>query len=341
MATQALKPSKIILLFLLIALTSFGTLYAHFHYPAPNLAEPSTESEPTLPAEPALPEPVNFQPTVDAWLTTISGKAGVYIYDLDLEQVSADYQSTTVFRSESLYKLFVAYKGYQDLTAGLTSPTDPVSSGHNRAKCLDLSIRESHSPCAEALRHQIGIDHLNQVIKNEWGIPNTNIANLNSTAQDVTKVMQLLLTDPNFSAETHATIKDSLLNQPCTNNGLCSGCCNWRQGLPSGFSSDIKVYNKVGWLHSGTGNIWTYYHDTALVEFPARNSTTTPVENQPSALQNSEPTPLEPNKPRHFLITIMTSRVHFRDIARLATDLETFFYQNPWHFIPLMYNKRC
>ena len=94
---------------------------------------------------------------------------------------------------------------------------------------------------------------------------------------------------------------DSFLNQPVT-------AYNWRQGLPSGFSDAVKVYNKVGWQYmideeDEEGNVvkghWEVYDDAAIIEF---------TENE-----------------RHFIVVVMTSNVDFRQIRRFGTMIEEHY----------------
>lgn len=80
-----------------------------------------------------------------------------------------------------------------------------------------------------------------------------------------------------------------MLNQPATTY-------NWRQGLPSGFSENVKVYNKVGWL-SLDGRSWKYYHDTAFLEFTNTN--------------------------RHFLVVALTENVDSSKLVELGKTLES------------------
>ena len=58
-----------------------------------------------------------------------------------------------------------------------------------------------------------------------------------------------------------------MLDQPSITSNLCGGTCNFRAGLPSGFSNAVKVYNKVGFESDGVGK-WLIYNDAAILEFP-------------------------------------------------------------------------
>ena len=87
-------------------------------------------------------------------------------------------------------------------------------------------------------------------------------------------------------------MKDSFLNQPVTEY-------DWRQGLPSGFSDAVNVYNKVGWAYNDEGEVWDIYNDAAIIEFP--------------------------EKDRHFIVVVMTNKVPYQQIRKLGTMIEEEF----------------
>lgn len=250
----------------------------------------NTSSKPAIKNDTPL---IDLQLVVDNWLTTISGTAGVVIYDLDNGQTVAEYNSAQLFGTASLYKLFVAYEGYRQAEKGLVDLNDKNYVGtYTRGECLDLMIRESYSPCAEKMWSEIGNTQLEQIITDEYKLKNTTV--LTSTPTDIAVMMNLYYRHPDLSAKTWEIIKDTMLNQPTTKY-------NWRQGLPSGFSNSVNVYNKVGFEYSGTGDIWNFYHDAAIVEFPDLG--------------------------RHYIVVVMTSHVAPAQIAQLATQLETAIRQ--------------
>lgn len=231
-------------------------------------------------AEPG-PEPIDFQPLVEQWANEVGGEKSILIYDLDLNEVAAEYNTAKSYNVASLYKLFVVYEGYRRLERG--------EWGTDKLRCLDLAIRESNSACAESLWAIIGHDTLQNIVRNELGFTNTYVSSITSNAEDITKIMKLYYEHPEFSDETVEKIKDSMLNQPITTY-------NWRQGLPSGFTNRVKVYDKVGW--DWGGKTWNVYHDTAIVVFPEID--------------------------RHFIVTVLTRRINHTKIAELGRRIESF-----------------
>lgn len=240
------------------------------------------------------PEKIDFQPVVNEWVKSVGGTKSVLIYDLDRDEVAGSYNTEENYNTASLYKLFVVYEGYRRLESGEWQANEPAgSTGHTVLECLDLAIRESYSPCAETLWARIGHSELDEIIKKDFGIVNSDISTLTSNPEDIQKMMKLFYEHPDIKDETLvARMKDSFLNQPKTTY-------DWRQGLPSGFSDEVNVYNKVGWAFNADGNYWDIYHDTAIIEFP--------------------------EKDRHFIVVAMTNKVPYQQIRKLGTIIETEF----------------
>ena len=236
---------------------------------------------------------IDFQSVVDEWTRSVAGEKSVIIYDLDLNKMVGSYNTTKKYNTASLYKLFVVYEGYRKLETGEWKEDELVgSTGYTILECLDKSIRESYSPCAEALWAKIGHDELDEIIEKDFKITNSEISSLISNPEDVLKIMKMFYRHSDIKSENYlAVLKDSFLNQPKTTY-------DWRQGLPSGFSDNAKVYNKVGWEYNESG-YWNIYHDTAIVEFPEKN--------------------------RHFIVIVMTNRVPFQKIRELGSEIEKEF----------------
>lgn len=238
---------------------------------------------------------IDFQPTVDEWIKSTGGKKSVLIYDLDRDEQSAAYDVDKIHNTASLYKLFVVYEGYRRVQNGdWVGSKKAGKTGYTILKCLDLAIRESNSPCAEALWEMMGADNLDNIISSDFDIYNSDISVLTSTVSDIGKIMKLFYYHPDIKdGNLVNNMKDSFLNQPITEY-------DWRQGLPSGFSNRAKVYNKVGWEHNAENNYWNIYNDAAIVEFPEQN--------------------------RHFIVVVMTSRVSNEQIGELGKMIEEKFF---------------
>ena len=263
----------------------------------PEFIKKDPEPEPEPEPEPAPVKDVDFQAAVEAWAKKAGGQAGVYIYDLDNEKVVADYHSNEKFSTASLYKLFVVYEGYRRLESGEWQETSKLGgTGKTILKCLDLAIRESNSPCAEALHSKIGYNKMAKIIEDDFGLKNTSAKSLYSTPEEIAKMMKIFYEHKDITnADYLAQIKDSFLNQPKTTY-------DWRRGLPKGFSSKVDVYNKVGWEYYEEGKYWKIYNDAAIVKFKDEN--------------------------RNFVVVEMTNKVGLSNIVNLGKTIEAEFYNN-------------
>lgn len=288
------------LIFLSVAVLSFAICFVISAAITSDNNESAPENtEPVATSEVKKPNFIDLQPTLDEWLSTTSGTKSVIIYDLDNDRVAAEYQPDQTFSTASLYKLFPVYLGYTEVEKGDLDPNTKLVSGYTVSRCLDLAIRESNSTCAEGLIQILGPQAVQQAAE-EWGTKNTNIHSLQSTPADIVKVLQKYYTHPELSNETYNKILDSMLNQPATTSDLCDGYCDWRQGLPKGFTDNsTKVYNKVGWDYNPEG-YWNLYNDAAIVEIA-------------SDLQDT---------PHHYAIVVMTSHINPNKIAALGAKIE-------------------
>ena len=252
------------------------------------------EDEENVAVEPARVQTIDFQPVIDEWVESVAGSKGVMIYDLDLDIVAGKYNADEKFATASLYKLFVVYEGYRRVQNGEWS-TDEL-------ECLDLAIRESNSACAEAMWAKIGRGTLDTIVQNDFGLTRVSVGSLRATPREIMQMMKIFYEHEEITDEALTSrMMDSFLNQPVT-------AYNWRQGLPSGFSDAVKVYNKVGWQYmideeDEEGNVvkghWEVYDDAAIIEF---------TENE-----------------RHFIVVVMTSNVDFRQIRRFGTMIEEHY----------------
>ena len=254
---------------------------------------------------PKKPIYVDLSAVVNNWANNATGLTSVYVYDLDYNQIAGQFYAEKSYNTASLYKLFVVYEGYLRVAEGTWKLDEPYLSNSagsfTRGDCLDLALRESYSPCAEKLWDEIGRDALDEIIATKFGITNSDISQLTSNVADIASMLKIYYEHKGLPDELVNKIKDSMLVQPPTNKeGTCANLCDWRQGLPSGFSDKATVYNKVGWLHSGRGQLWSYYHDAAIVELPDPNT---------GAIH-------------HYIVVVMTSNSYVAEISDFASQLE-------------------
>ncbi|MDO5480733.1 MAG: serine hydrolase [Candidatus Saccharibacteria bacterium] len=215
------------------------------------------------------PEFLDLSEVVRNWGESTGGEISAYVYDLSNERIAGAFHSEVSFEMRSIYKLFVAYEGYRRISLGVWGDDADYlvneAGSLSRLDCLDLMIRESHSGCAEKMWDEIGREELDGIVRNEFMLFSTSVSGLTTNVADVAKMMVRFYKNEGISGDLVERMKDSFLNQPATNReGLCEGLCDWRQGLPAGFSEKVKVYDKVGWLNAETG--WEVYNDAAIIE---------------------------------------------------------------------------
>ncbi|MBR3204770.1 serine hydrolase [Candidatus Saccharibacteria bacterium] len=214
----------------------------------------------------------NLQSVLRSWRTFGMNdfRQAVYIIDLDRNEVIGELDAQSKYSMESLYKLFVAYEGYKAVEVGSLDGKAESFEGKTVEECLDLMVRESNSGCAENILDKIGESNMDSIIASNWGLQNSSISDLSTTAEDMARAMQYIYKHKDISPENWKKLKDSMLNQTAKiADDFCKDGCSLRQGLPSGFTRGTKVYDKVGWKNNGS--YWVYYNDAAILEFPEQN----------------------------------------------------------------------
>lgn len=245
-----------------------------------NTTDQDPNTTPSLPSvipnpAPSDPQPssafLNLQPTLDQWISSLSSseRAGVMIYDLDHHRVAAEYNANQVFNVASIYKLLFVYDGYQQIALGKDQPDQFFTRTSDKGRltlsaCLDLTIRESYNGCADVLAsNPARQSRVTKLIQN-LSMSRTSNHGLESTATDLTKLLYQYWQHDDLTPELWDLLADSMLNQPPT--AIDSETTyDWRQGLPAGFSNQVKVYDKVGWDWDETH--WNIYADAAILDF--------------------------------------------------------------------------
>ena len=197
---------------------------------------------------------ISLQPTVAAWAAKQSGRASVIVYDLANKKIVASLNPDRQYFTASIYKLYVAYIGYQKIADGTYDANDPYLNGYTRAECLDAMIRDSYSPCGEKWWNELGKQALTAKLET-YGLDNTSMTGLYTSAADAAIILQRLFEGKDLTKTHTGEFLDSLKDQPD----------KYQRGLPSGFSNST-VYNKVGW--NGT----VEWHDTAIITLPNGHS---------------------------------------------------------------------
>lgn len=239
---------KIILFIVLLAVIG-ATWWRVSNRKTENISNPDqSQNQTQINTKPSLPV-IDLQPTIDSWASKQSGSASVVVIDLANNKTIASLNPDKAYFSASIYKLYVAYEGYQKVADGTYKMDDSYLAGYNRGKCLDEMIRSSYSPCGEKMWAELGKENLTKKLKT-YGLKNTDMTGLQTSAADAAIILQRLFEKKDLSEEHVNLFLDSLKTQPE----------KYRVGLPAGFKNST-VYNKVGWNEN------LEWHDTAIVTF--------------------------------------------------------------------------
>lgn len=229
-----------------------------------------TEIEDKISDKDKIEDELSLQSVINSWYSSVSRETdkGVLVYDLDNDKIVGSVDEDKSFETASIYKIFVAYEGYRNLDIGIWNEEDESYGDMRVGECLDKTIRESHSGCAENILAKMGGEtQLDAILRSRYDLKNTSVERLETTASDVARFLQIIYRHREISNDSYSKMADSMLNQPPTEMDICDeGRCDWRMGLPAGFSADAKVYNKVGW--NWDGSHWESWNDAAIVEFP-------------------------------------------------------------------------
>lgn len=229
------------------------------------MATASVEPVSTKAAETVAPAPINqaasanttaapsefatkqkvFTPELQQFLKKRSGSYGVSVGDVNGNQY-ADVNADKVFPSASIYKLYVAYAGYQLVDSGKANGAESYQGGRTRLQCLDAMIRTSDSPCAEKMAAELGKPALDVKLK-AYGLTSTSVRSLTTTAHDAARILTLIQLGTDLSADSRTRLIDSMQYQ------------KYRNGIPKGFTN-ATVYNKVGFRDL------VEYNDVALIK---------------------------------------------------------------------------
>ncbi len=245
----------IILAFLLVVVTGLFLILKPDDKPISDNSLPTTsDQQPKAPTAKKTAPLVNLQPVVDYWAAKQTGTTSVVVYDLANDKTVASLNPSEQYFTASLYKLFVAYIGYQKVADGTYNLSDTYLSGYNRGQCLDTMIRDSYSPCGEKMWNELGKSNLTTKMK-AYGLKNTDLTGLTTSAKDTSIILKKIFNGDDLPAKYRKLYLDSMKTQPAL----------YRRGLPSGFSKSV-VYNKVGW------NGQVEWHDGAIITLPSGRS---------------------------------------------------------------------
>lgn len=205
-----------------------------------------TSDETEVPEPLPLFDTAELKKTLINWDNALSGVASVVVLDENGTELASINKDRSYFAA-SIYKLYVAYFGYQKIDAGLADPDEQYINGHTRMECLDLMIRESDSPCAEKMWVELGKQNLTDQLV-ELGVVGTSMTNIRTRADNAAAMLALISQGEGLSQASQQAFLESAEGQV------------YRDSLNKGFSDRVTVYNKIGFRDL------IEYHDVAIIE---------------------------------------------------------------------------
>ena len=187
-----------------------------------------------------------LQQSIKKWAIANPGSYSVVVGEVD-GKVLASFNEDQSYFMASIYKLYLAYMGYQKIDDGTWSSEQPYLDGKTRGQCLDAMIRTSDNPCGEKMLTEIRREYQQNLKK--IGINKTSINTFMTNVGDVNKILVLINKGEGLSPKSQSKLMDSMVGQ------------KFRNGLPVGFK-DSRVYDKVGFRGQQE------YHDAGIIELP-------------------------------------------------------------------------
>lgn len=249
-------PLLLVALLLLVAFGFYLVADTAVDDEAPQQETQAVEEEAAEDEGPIEPLP-GVQAELDEVLASVRGVHSVLIEDPLAGVELASHRPDETYFTASIYKLYVAYMGLQDIQAGLYEPDEPYNQGRSRMECIEVMLRDSDSPCPEQMWEEQG-----RVTGNERlagvGLTNTDLLDISTTVRDANVILKRLYSEEDLDEERTAVMRENLRDFPER---------EFRQGLPSAFDGvdDIVVYNKPGLYDEG----WL---DAAIIELPSGRS---------------------------------------------------------------------
>jgi beta-lactamase class A len=193
---------------------------------------------------------IDLQPVIEVWEAKQAATYSIVVYDLQAKKNIASLLPDENYFAASLYKIYVAYLSLLDIQNGQMEGGEELTGGLTRKECIDKMIRESHSPCGEAMMADMGTTNLNRRV-GELGMSGTFFNGIRTTAADTALILQHIANKRNLNEENTSFLLDAMRTQDA----------RYKRGLATG-APDATWETKVGW------NEQDNYHDIGIMTMP-------------------------------------------------------------------------
>ncbi len=198
-------------------------------------------------------------PIITNWARELDVQSSVYF-----ELLSPGGPTVSTHRSDiprvpaSTYKLFLVYAYLHQVEVGSVSLSQLVYDNMSADECIQSMLLVSSDVCSFALGNTMGWNNVDSFL-NSKGFTSTVLNNYDSvgnftknkqsTAQDLGLLLKRLALGELLSQESSTYMLDAMARQ------------QWRERIPSGVPSSVRVAGKPGWLDDIENDAAIVYSD--------------------------------------------------------------------------------
>jgi beta-lactamase class A len=244
------------LLLLLVLLVAGGVFWYRDH----SVSSPTTDDNQAQSQAQTPPEPTGPDAELEAIFTNWAQahpehKWAMVVRGLDGDKRYASYRASEVYEAASIYKLFLTYLLFKEISLDQVGSITVSSQGRSWSLeyCLDVALRVSDNPCAWAIGNYTGWESSNPELE-QAGFTQTALditAGHRTSAEDTADLLEGMYKATLYTPEERDYLLNILRKQ------------SHNQGIPAGCSG-CTVANK-------TGELPVVKHDAAIVQHNSKS----------------------------------------------------------------------